>query len=96
MRVSIIPTDGVVVVEGQAEAVDCSAVAADVHAVQWYGALGEVEFIYVPGEQFRCNEVITDFAPYQSIVDLWVTEAKKPAPPTFSATPIAGVSNVAS
>lgn len=39
---TIVPSDGVVVIDGQAaQGVDMSGIAADVHAIQWYGLRGE-------------------------------------------------------
>lgn len=38
---TIVPSDGVVVIDGQAAlGVDMSGIAADVHAIQWYGVRG--------------------------------------------------------
>jgi hypothetical protein len=50
MRVTIIVEENRVNVEGQSETVDCSSLMAeDVHAVQWYGTSGEVEYFNAPG-----------------------------------------------
>ncbi len=51
MRVTIIPCDHMVYVDGTALSVDCSAVAdnaapgAAVHAVQWNGSTGWIEYV---------------------------------------------------
>jgi hypothetical protein len=78
MRVTIVADDSKVVVEGMPECVDLSSLEEDVHAVQWYGTVGEVEFKQDYINNTRApNERITDFTPYQKFVDLWTVEAKK-------------------
>ena len=49
-----------------------------IHAVQWYGEYGEVEFktVFANGALNRPqNQLITDFTPFQFAVDAW--NAKK-------------------
>jgi hypothetical protein len=72
MRVTIIAEENRVNVEGQSKTVDLSTLAEDIHVVQWYGTVGEVEFKtdYVENTR-KHNERITDFAPYQKFVDAW-------------------------
>ena len=78
MRVTIVADDNKVVVEGHPEAVDCSSIEEEIHAVQWYGSVGEVEFKHDYIENTRKpNETIKDFAAYQKYVDLWMIEAQK-------------------
>jgi hypothetical protein len=79
MRVTIIAEDNRVNVEGQSETVDLSTLDEDIHVVQWYGTVGEVEYKqdYVNNTR-KMNEAITDFAPYQKFVDAWTVEAQKP------------------
>jgi hypothetical protein len=43
MRVVIIAEENRVSVEGQSETVDLSTLDEDIHVVQWYGTVGEVE-----------------------------------------------------
>lgn len=80
MRVTIIADDRMVYVEGQPETVDLSSLPEDVHAVQWYGTRGEVEFKnnFVENKR-KPNEEIKDFAEYQEFVDLWMIEAQRDA-----------------
>lgn len=83
MRVTIIAEDNMVLVDGKPQTVDCKPLVAEgKHAVQWYGAFGEVEFrseIDVTKREVtrKGNEKITDFAPYQSYVDAWNIENTK-------------------
>jgi hypothetical protein len=81
MRVTIVADDNKVSVEGQPETVDLSTLDEDIHVVQWYGTVGEVEFKhdYIANTK-KMNERIEDFAPYQKFVDLWMVEAQKPLP----------------
>jgi hypothetical protein len=82
MRVTIVAEDNIVIVEGQAESVDLSSsLDEEIHAVQWYGTVGEVEYKHDYIENTRKpNERITDFTPYQKFVDLWIVEAQKELP----------------
>jgi hypothetical protein len=68
MRATIIPSDGFCSVDGVAfNGVDMTSVAAEVHAVQWYGAFGEVEIIDpVTGKAERVDH-ITDLNSYQNV-----------------------------
>jgi hypothetical protein len=81
MRVVIIAEDNRVNVEGQSEAVDLSTLDKDIHVVQWYGAVGEIEYKqdYIANTR-KPNAALTDFAPYQKFVDAWTVEAQKPTP----------------
>jgi hypothetical protein len=88
MRVTIIGEDHRVNVEGQSEYVDLSTLDEDISVVQWYGASGEVEYKndFIANTR-KPNERITDFAPYQKFVDLWMTEAQKLVPTTVVPVP---------
>jgi hypothetical protein len=77
MRVTIIAEDNRVNVEGQSETVDLSTLDEDIHVIQWYGNVGEIEYKYdyVAGGK-KPNDRITDFSPYQKFVDAWEVEAR--------------------
>jgi hypothetical protein len=81
--VTIVPIDNKVVVEGQLEIVDLSTLDEEIHAVQWYGTVGEVEYKhdYINNTR-KPNDRIEDFSPYQRFVDAWEVEARKPLPVT--------------
>lgn len=71
MRVTIIPEDGLVSVDKEGySGLDLSFMASDVHAVQWYGTEGEVEYQDARGRAVR-NEKITDLKPFQPALDAW-------------------------
>ena len=75
MRLTIIPSDNMVYVDGEPLQVSgLPELYPTTHAVQWYGNGGEVEFIQVFGEPATPNQIITDISAYQSAIDLWNTE----------------------
>ena len=71
MRVTIIRHDGFVSVDGHGiGGIDMSGLSPSIHALQWYGQTGEVEYA-----TDRFNEEISDLSPFQFIIDRW-TEAR--------------------
>jgi hypothetical protein len=71
MRVTIIPADGFVSVDGEGyHALDLSVMPSDVHAIQWYGTDGEVEYQDNRGRATH-NEIITDLTLCQPALDVW-------------------------
>lgn len=79
MKLTIIPSDGVVLINGRALKIDLAKFPqlAGIHSVQWDGVKGHVEYdnsaIEVP-EDFRHNVEIASVEAYQPIIDAW-TEA---------------------
>jgi hypothetical protein len=65
-------------VEGASENVDCSSLG-DIHAIQWYGTHGEIEYFNPPGKMFGLKGPthFDDFEPFQYLVDAWEVEAQK-------------------
>jgi hypothetical protein len=82
MRVTIIPEDGFVSIDGEGYVdLDLSSIDPAIHAVQWYGTEGEVEHKDDRGRA-TLNETITSLAPFQSALDAWAAkkaEADQPA-----------------
>lgn len=71
MRVTIIPIDGFVSVNGEGfGGLDLSFIKSNVHAVQWYGSSGEVELKDTKGSIVE-NLKITSFTPYEKAVEIW-------------------------
>lgn len=70
-KVTIVPDDGKVIIDGEARIVDLSDMPADVHAVQWQGNEGEIE--YRPGADGsrKPNAGMSDFAPFQKYIGRW-------------------------
>lgn len=79
MRVTVIVAEDRVNVEGFSESVNCSALFDEhVHVIQWYGDHGEIEYWHAPNATtFKAPKQITDFTPYQYLVDAWEIESKK-------------------
>jgi hypothetical protein len=71
MRLTIIKSDGTVIVDGHAIiGMDLSFLPKNVHAVQWYDTYGEVEIKNEYGKVVE-NIAITSIEPYQQAIDLW-------------------------
>ncbi len=71
MRVTIIPVDGFVSVDGEGySGLDLSVMDADIHALQWHETEGEIERKDNRG-RIISNESITDLTPYQPALDAW-------------------------
>lgn len=77
MRVTIIADDGKVGVDGVFRAVDLSALDPNIHAVQWDGVTGHIEFKDRSPEQ-----QITAISAFRSFIDDWTAAA--PPPPTLA------------
>lgn len=72
-RMTIIREDNAVAIDGRFYTVDCSSVPADVHIVQWYGAVGEgeIEFVQPYGKPKPSAKRIKSITAYQTVIDLW-------------------------
>lgn len=76
MRVTIVKDDNAVIVDGTRHTVDCGALPADFHVLQWAGDLGEIEYrmtrcVHCTARTKKGNETISDLSPYQTYVDAW-------------------------
>jgi hypothetical protein len=72
MRVTIVVDDDLVLVDGKPAKVDLSPLVADnIHAVQWYGDKGEVEFRSDPMGDRGPNDRIKDIEYFQRYIDAW-------------------------
>ena len=67
MRLTIIKEDNMVYVDRVAKHVDCSDLPEDLHALQWDGESGWIEFV----DNYKAAEPITDIEPYLKYVDAW-------------------------
>ena len=81
MRITIIPSDGHIYVDGKLHVADCSSVDPSIHAVQWYDDRGEVEFKTIDSER-KPNEAIDSLGPFQALVD----QVMEPPPAPMSIT----------
>jgi len=79
MKVTIIPEDGAVSVDGIGFGnLDLSSLDPSLHAVQWYDTYGEVEFkgVFADGKTTKPeNHFITSFAEYEPVLALWQAAA---------------------
>lgn len=73
MRVTIVPADNIVTIDGNGiNGVDLSFIDPTIHAVQWYGTTGSVEYkdvTLVNIIKSTHQEEITDIAPFQMAID---------------------------
>lgn len=73
MRVTIVPADNIVNIDGNGiNGVDLSFIDPSIHAVQWYGTSGLVEYkdvTLVNIIKSTHQEEITDIAPFQMAID---------------------------
>ena len=87
MRVVIIRQQNVVLVDERPLPVDCSSLDPRIYVIQWGGTKGWIEYINDPhgtADDWKANDLIDDFTPYQFLVDAWETFriiADAPKPP---------------
>lgn len=79
MRVTIIPDDGFIRVDGDSLLGVEFDIDPAIHAVQWYGGWGEIEYRADEQGHKAPNEQFTDLSRFQYILDRF--EAAKPRPP---------------
>lgn len=83
MFVTIIPDDSLVTVDGRTFTSINMAGFENIHAVQWYGDRGEVEFKAVGGVR-PANALITSLDPFNGLVQQWsALRDAADAPPTL-------------
>lgn len=75
MKLVIVADDARVVVDAVGyDGLDMSQLDPTVHAVQWVGEYGEIEYksVFADGVITKPNnQIITDIAPYQWAIDAW-------------------------
>jgi hypothetical protein len=71
VRITIVCDDNVVLIDGRVIIIDCSSIAATIHAVQWYDTYGEIEY----KELERGPDSISDLSQFQSLIDAWTAAA---------------------
>lgn len=81
MRVTIVRDDGVVLKDRRALEIDLSDFPANIHAIQWDGVAGHVEY-----NDGKPHAKITDLVSFQTWIDRWQAAADAedapPPPPT--------------
>jgi hypothetical protein len=89
MRVTIIPVDGFVSVDGEGYSdLDLTFMPSDIHALQWYETEGELEIQDARGRVIE-NRPIDSLEPYQPALDAWqvAKDAAEAAAEAVVATP---------
>ena len=76
MRLIIVPSDGVVNIDGVGfDGLDLSFIDASIHAVQWYETRGEIELKDPITGRMVANEAIASIDAFEPAVSMW-QEAK--------------------
>lgn len=80
MKVSIIPSDGIVYLDGVGyEVADAKKLADRIQAVQWDGTEGHIEYVQPKGEYFP-NEKMVDITPFQPLIRKALEQVTNPPP----------------
>jgi hypothetical protein len=82
MRLTVIPGDNTVIIDGQGAQVDCSDLPSYVRAIQWDGEKGWIEHHPDANGRQHANVETVSVAPYLYLVERWrtkITEQKKEA-----------------
>jgi hypothetical protein len=93
MRLTIIPSDDIVIVDDEGKEVDCTQFSEleGLNAVQWNGTTGWIEFDNRDSTPytFKCNEPIESVDAYQDVIDAWeaAESMKAPVPPKLLKRP---------
>lgn len=81
MKVTIVPIDKIVIIDGTTiSGVDLSFIDPSVHAVQWYGTTGSVEYKDANVDyiiKLTHQEEITDIAPFQTAIDAAIAKKQE-------------------
>jgi hypothetical protein len=80
-RVTIVPADSLVIVDGRGLHVDCSCVAAGIHAIQWDGRAGAIERHGEPNETLDLAGYANHVAPLYTAWESARAAADAPPPP---------------
>ena len=79
-RITIVPSDGIMGIDGDFKKIDLSNIDSNIHAVQWNGISGLVEHV----DKSR-QRVLENMDEFQEFIDLWnaVPIPPIPTPPTL-------------
>jgi hypothetical protein len=84
MRITIIPSDSLVIVDGKSVSnLDLSAIPTHIHAIQWYDKEGEIEWVDELGRLIK-NETIVSFDEFQWVIDAWAVGCAKEEEPSVA------------
>lgn len=72
MRLTIIPADGTVIIDGEAYSkLDLSSIDPTINAVQWFNTQGEVELKDPATGNMTGHRMITSIDEFQTAIDSW-------------------------
>ncbi|WAW10008.1 hypothetical protein NB640_12435 [Oxalobacter vibrioformis] len=86
-QITIVPENGLVMIDGRGfEGLDMTSLASNIHAVQWYGNSGEIEYKINAQGVKPANTSFYSLDAYARIIALWEAEKDAadnppPAPP---------------
>jgi hypothetical protein len=76
MKLTIVPSDGFISIDGRGFShLDMSSVPENIHAVQWDGAAGWIEYSITEDGAKPANTPINSITDFQAVVDLWTAAA---------------------
>lgn len=88
MKISLIPSDSVAIIDGVARKISFSGVAPLIHAIQFDTMKGKGHVEFLQDLEPRVDNLeITDLAGAQVFVDRWVTAAPPPPDPVLPPEP---------
>jgi len=95
-KYTIVPADNMVIIDGEAHVVDCAAVDPKIHAIQWSGTAGWIEFVDADPYDGQCDphRPLTDFAPWQHLIDDWTAAKAAAATPPPAPKPVGAGAHV--
>ena len=87
MRLTIVPGDKTVIVDGERREVDCSALHScdGIHAVQWDGLAGHEEWVQ-SGLPYKSNTPLSSVDKYADVVAAWNAAPPPPTSPSMQLT----------
>ena len=92
MKLTIVADDQCIGVDGEFLApFDLAQLDPAIHALQWYGEYGEIEFktVFANGALAKPqNQLITDITPFQFAVDAWNAKKAEIDAEIAAATPL--------
>ena len=77
MRVTILVSDNVVIVDERALKIDCSAINSNIRVMNWWDTHGEVEFYNEPGVEFKRNGKLDSLTEFRDAIEAWQILAQK-------------------
>lgn len=89
MRITIVPVDKIVIIDGQPRINIDFDIDPKIHALQWYETWGEVEYKQTPGQDYVHNKIVNSLDGFESALSAWENWIDPDAPtvPTIPTAP---------